>query len=957
VDGGETMSERRNDPQMRAVSADGIEEFKVQSGAYSAEYGRTSNGIMNYTTKSGSNEFHGSFFTQHRNEHLNAEGFFWGGRGESLQRQTSFATGIGGPIYIPKVYDGRNKAFWFFSGERSRSKARRSTGLVQLPIDDFRNGDFRRYTDSSGNVVPLYDPFDASGNIIPDGRERPRMECNGMLNVICPERISPVAQTIFQYLPSPDDPTKVFNNTSERFNGTRTPGALAGVYSIKGDYNATDKLRFNGLFSTQYFDNPPLIGPIPGPLAEAFQEFGHFKYYRANADYVFTPTLLNHFTFSHNRRNLGEGPNLGLDDSYRSATLMPGVSADKSPNYTHYSTEFGNYGGRVNTISPGRTWQISDQVSWLKGRHSFKIGFEFLRVNYSRIDCNGCSGQISHSAASTGNPGVSGTTGIQYAGFLLGLASGGSFNYGADINNIYKYMAGYIQDDFKVNNALTLNIGLRYDLSLPRMEQDRQHSNFNPLLPNPEAAGLLGALEFAGEGEGRTGTSRLQDTKKNAFGPRFGLAYQITPNTVLRGGASITYDSIREDGNAADGIQGFGGTFSAPGNFISDSISFTYDNGFNQFSDLVDATRPPRIGPSIANFQSPQYKDRESGRPGYFFDYNITLEHSFTPSTLWRASFHANYGIKSRRNRNYNLLDPKYLDMFGSLLTTPLSTAMQDPRVINSGFQLPYPDYPTNVQLQQALRPYPHYSGNISGTSLSGHSTWNALETSFEKRFSDGFYALASYTFSKLLVAETGMIEFNNLTEKAVSGDDRPHVFALSYIFELPIGRGKKFLNDAHPVVQGLLGNWTISAVQRYQSGTPLGVGCGQNLRGVGSARCILMPGQPLLNPNWNPDDQFSKYLNPDAFFEPPNHVFGNMPVRLAQMRQPNQLNEDVAVSKTFFFGEETNLEFRASAFNVANRHLLGSLQTNTRSADFGQFNNPQSNLPRSIQFSLRLTF
>jgi hypothetical protein len=426
---------------------------------------------------------------------------------------------------------------------------------------------------------------------------------------------------------------------------------------------------------------------------------------------------------------------------------------------------------------------------------------------------------------------------------------------------------------------------------------------------------------------------------------------------VLRGGASITYDSIREDGNAADGIQGFGGTFSAPGNFLTDGVSFMFDNGFDQFPDLVDATRPPRIGPSIANFQSPQYKTRESGRPGYFFDYNITLEHSFTPSTLWRASFHANNGIKSRRNRNHNLLDPKYLDMYGSLLTTPLSTAMQDPRVIESGFQLPYPDYPTNVQLQQALRPYPHYSGNISGTSLSGHSTWNALETSFEKRFSDGFYALASYTFSKLLNAETGMIEFNNLTEKAISGQDRPHVFALSYIFELPVGKGKKFLNDAHPVVQGLLGNWTISAVQRYQSGTPLGVGCGQNLRGVGSARCILMPGQPLLNPNWNPDDQFSQYLNPDAFFEPPNHVFGNMPVRLGQMRQPNQLNEDVALAKTFFFSEETHLEFRASAFNVANRHLLGSLQTNTRSADFGQFRNPQSNLPRSVQFSLRLTF
>src|SRR5690606_31140567 len=133
-----------------------------------------------------------------------------------------------------------------------------------------------------------------------------------------------------------------------------------------------------------------------------------------------------------------------------------------------------------------------------------------------------------------------------------------------------------------------------------------------------------------------------------------------------------------------------------------------------------------------------------------------------------------------------------------------------------------------------------------SGTSLSGHSTWNAFETSFEKRFSGGFYALVSYTFSKLLVAETGMIEYENLTEKAISGDDRPHVFALSYIYELPFGKGKKYMSDAGGLADALLGGWTISAVHRYQSGTPLGVGCGQNLRGVGSARCTIVPGQPL---------------------------------------------------------------------------------------------------------------
>ena len=957
VDGAESMSERRNDPAMRVVSAEGIEEFKVQSGAYSAEFGRTSNGVLNYTTKSGTNALHGSFLAQHRNEHLNAKGFFWGAAGTRLQRQNLFAASLGGPIYIPKVFDGRNKAFFFFAGERSRAKSADGSGLITLPIQDFRNGDFRRYTNAQG-VVPLYDPFDASGNIIADAAQRPRMQCGGVLNVICPERIHAVAKTILGQLPLPDDPSTVFLNTRTRFNtigGARVPGTLQGVYSIKGDYNATNNLRFNGMFSRQYFDNYQLTGPIPGPLAEAFQEFGVTKYYRVNTDYVIRPNLLNHFTFGANFRDLGEGPNLTLDDTYRNATLMPGVSADKAPNYTKYNTEFGNYGGHVNTLSPGRTYNFSNQLAWLKGRHSMKFGFQFMRNNYRRIDCNSCAGQVNFSAATTGIPSIA-NSGIPYAGFLLGLASGGNFNYGADIDFIFKYYAWYFQDDFKLNSRLTLQYGLRYDLPFPRLEKNRQNSNFNPSIPNPDAGGLLGALEFAGDGPGRSGRDRLQFVRKNGFGPRFGIAYQLAAKTVVRAGGSIVYDSIREDNNADTGIQGFGGGFTAPGNVLSNGVSFSFSRGFLQHSNLIEASRPPRIGPSIVNFQGPSYKTGEAGMPGYYADYNFTLEHSFTPNTLWRGSFHANYGIKTQVTQTFNQLDPRFLTLYGTLLSTPLSTALTNPTVIASGFRLPFAGYPTNLQLQQALRPYPQYT-TVNGTSLAGHSTYNALETSFERRFSGGMYALFSYTFSKWLNSTEAQNVYTQLTEKVLSGADRPHVFALSYIYDLPFGKGRKFLNSSHPVVNAAFGGWSISAVHRYQSGTPFGVGCAQNLFGAGSARCSLVDGQPLRNPDWDRTVQTSRYLNRNAFVQPANLVYGNLPAVIPQLRQPVQLNEDVAVSKTFPIRENVPLEFRASAFNVANRHLLGGLDTNINSATFGQFNTPQSNLPRSIQFSLRLSF
>ncbi len=955
LDGGEAMSERRNDPAMRVVSAEGIEEFKVQSGGYSAEFGRTSNGVLNYTTKSGTNEFHGTAFVGIRNEDLNAQGFFYSTPSYTIHRQNLEAATIGGPVWIPKVFNGKNKAFFFFSGERSRAKDIANAGLITLPIQDFRNGDFRKYTNSAG-VIPLYDPFDANGNIIADANQRPRLQCAGVLNVICPSRINPIASYILKYVPQPDNPNQIFNNTLGVSNGTRTPGENQAVYALKGDYIVNDKLRFNGLFSRQYFNSYPLLGPVPGQLGEGFQEFGTTKWVRFNADYVARPNLLNHFTFGYNQRDLGEQGNQRVDDAYRQTTLATGASADKAPNYTVYQTEFGNYSSNVSTRSPGRTFNISDQVGWLKGRHNFKIGMEWASVSYARLDCNNCVGTIGFSNSSTGNPSVSGTTGINYASFLLGLGSSASFNYSANIDMIFNYFAWYIQDDFKVNRKLTLNLGLRYDLPFARYEADNQLSNFNPSIPNAGAGGRLGALEFAGDGPGRTGSRRLQDTRLNGIGPRLGFAYQATSKTVIRGGGAIMYDSNREDNNADSGIQGFGGSFSAPGNYYSTGITYLFGKGFTQYGSLVDASRPPKVDSTLANNQSPQYKTAEAGRAGYFTDYNLTVEHSLTPSSIVRASFHANYGIKFLATQNFNQLDPKYIAQYGSLLSSPINSAA----VIATGFTAPYANFPVNQTLAQALRPYPQYNGNINGTTAGGHSTYNALETSYEHRFSKGFYASFAYTFSKLITNVTAQNVYTSNQEKAISSNDRPHIVAIAYIYELPFGRGKAFGSHMHPVLNGIFGNWKASGVQRYQSGTPLTISASQNLFGAssGTIRASLNPGVPLLNPTWDPKNPTSRYINPAAFYQPANGVYGNTAPVIAQLRQPNQLNEDVALGKIWNLGsEKRTLEFRGSAFNVANRHLLGSLSTNISAATFGQFTNPQTNTPRNIEFSLRFQF
>lgn len=977
LDGTETQSQRRNDPQMRVVSADGIEEFKVQTGAYSAEYGRTSNGILNYATKSGTNEFHGSAFLVIRNQALNANGFFYTfppPGSTTVHNQNLEALTIGGPVWIPKVVNGKNKAFFFFSGERSRAKDIADNSLISLPTAAVRAGNFSGYTAANGQMIPIYDPGNPIGGTVANNggiiaNANARVPFPG--NIIPASRINPVAALIQSYISLPANPNAFFNNNPIVNTGSRDPGENQGVYSIKGDFNPTDKLRINGLFSRQYFNGCNIcMGPQPGPLGEGFQEFFDNKYVHFNADYIIKPTLLNHFTFGYNKRGGGEAGNERLGPNttgYGLATEVPGnPSYTKAPNYTWYGFQnYPNTSSFVQTNSPGQTIDIKDGVTWSKGRQTIKFGFEFMRQNYARSDCNGCGGELSFTNAATGNPGVA-TSGLDYASFLLGLANSAFFNYNGNINYVYPYYAGYFQDDIKVSTKLTVNIGLRYDLPLSRREPNGQSSNFSPTTPNPYAGNLLGALIFAGSGTGRTGQSSLLQHRTTALGPRFGFAYQLDSKTVIRAGGAIMYDSNREDGNADGGVQGFGGNYNVPSNNFSTGVSLILPNGtnstvagFTPFATQIAANSPPIVSSGLALFGSPSYFS--DGKAAQLYDYNFTVERTITAATLFRASFHANYGNELQSSQNFNQLNPKYIGIYGSMLTSPLSTIMANPTqaavLAANGYQLPYAGYPLNNTLSQSLDPYPQYAQGFGGTTNGGHSTFNALETSLQHNFSSGLFAQVSYTWSKWFADNTSPNVYATNREKDLSTADRPQVLTIAYIYDLPFGRGRKYGSHLNPVVDIVLGGWKASAVHHYQSGTVIGLTCGQNLYGAGSARCNYVSGQPLYNPNWNPANPTSSYINPAAFTQPANGSAGDLGAVIPGLRSPLQLSEDVALSKTVKFSERRVLEFRASAFNVANRHLLGTLNTTQTSSSFGQFTSPQSNQPRNIEGSLRFRF
>jgi hypothetical protein len=459
----------------------------------------------------------------------------------------------------------------------------------------------------------------------------------------------------------------------------------------------------------------------------------------------------------------------------------------------------------------------------------------------------------------------------------------------------------------------------------------------------------------------------------------------LTPRTVLRAGGSIYYQPSREDGNADNGIQGFGGTFSPPGNYLSSGISMAHFTGFLPLNSLIQANMPPVATPEALSAarlnQGVFYYNPSSGRAPYFGDWQFSVERTVGKSSVARVSYHATVGNKLlSKKQTQNQLDPRYWEIYGNSLGQSISSLMNSATgsalLAANGFQLPYPGFPANLQLQQALRPFPQYSGidSNAGGQNDGHMTFNALETSFEHRFDRGLYLLASYTWCKLISNTdgedanrgdgAGQNQYNRALDKAVGIQDTPHNFRLSYVYELPFGKGKPFLSNMPKALEFALGNWRVSAIHTYVSGRALSITSGQNcFGGCGATRASFAPGAgdtiPLVNPEWSDDPAVAysvPYLNRAAFIRPTNMQYGNTPRRISQLRGPGTVNEDFAILKNFHITERKYFEIRASGSNALNRHIIGGPDTNMDSNTFGMITGNGSS-GREIQLGLKFYF
>jgi len=982
----------------KGVSTDAVDEFKVLQSNFSAEYGQAGDGIVSLTVKSGTNELHGSGYDFLRNKSLDANS--WVNNLQGLKRvvdtQNDFGATVGGPVWIPKVYNGKNKTFFFFAYEGFRFR-NGGTNQDSFPNENFRKGDFSQICQTGFAANGICNDRDKNNNVanqIYDPTTHTAVPGDNLAND--PNfTASKVMTNVFGLLP----PTNggLTQNVIDRSLSSTT----ANLYDVKIDHSFSDKHRISGGFD---YDNTNTggtsdLGPIFGSHTPQST-----RYARISDNYVFSPTLVNQALFGFSRRFRGEVSNsLGL--GYPAKIGLTGVQETTFP---CIKWDYNNY--NVNNCGDSQfadnVYQINDAVSWIKGKHSFKFGGEIRMLQFNVRRLTQSSSELDFAAAQTSSTGdASGLGGNSVASSLFGLSDTTTLNYGNFSGVRYKDFALYAQDTYRLSSKLTLNYGLRYDIDLPAAEAFSRFSAVDPTLPNPDAGNILGAYTYFGSGAGRNGRKRPQDIYHKAFGPRLGFAYSINSKTVFRGGYGIYYQALKEGSFADQDGLGF---------FNRQTVNVT-NGGPTQIDNGITRIFPPS-GPFTPGAQNNQngviLVPPNTGRPADIQTWNLDIQRQVTSNLMVSLAYVGSKGTHLvALNVIPNQVNPSFLTL-GSELTMPSSCLAADtcPKSVAAGLTLPYAGFTGNIN--QLLRPFPQYGNfnqedNSFSPDRTGNSTYHAMQLQLNKRVSEGLTFLVSYTVSKNITdadsagpGVSGFIgtnsfigenSYNRKAEKAVSQLDTPQSLVASFFYELPAGHGKRFMNDS-AVKDRVFGGWYTSAILSYHSGLPTEVygncqgtagdvlfgGC--NVTGAG-ARVNIVPGVTQTNKsNFNPTTV--PFWNPAAFTPATNCAtstttcsFGNEPRSLSTARGFAGKNEDFTIGKkTRLIGEKAMLDFQASFFNMFNRHIYNtpsnvfgpSLQTPFIAAGQPGCSGPLacgfgavtgSSGPRIIQFGLKISY
>ncbi|MFN7948038.1 MAG: carboxypeptidase regulatory-like domain-containing protein [Blastocatellia bacterium] len=965
-----------------AMSIEAVQEFKVYTSTLPAEFGRTGGGITSFAIKSGSNQFHGDLYDFYRNRVLNANRFFNNARhlDRPLDNFHNYGGTVGGPVYLPRfgtggspVLSGKDRTFFFFSYEGFRRNAA-GTQTNTLPTTAFRNGDFssvlttnRIGTDALGRPIfegAIYDPLTTrtvNGQLVRD----PFLN-----NMIPTARFSQVAKNVLALIPGPTRAGR-FNNFD--FNGTNSVRTY--TWTTRIDHTLTTKQRISGSYSRRLNKDGKCVTSLPEPLETCAwdQNFGT-HYFRAAHDYTITPTVLNHLNIGVNRTvssNLSFAANQGWADRIG----LKGAGGDLFPHF-NLGEGITSIGSTQNALNIDNGYRFNDGVSWVRGQHSFKFGADYREQRYTPTNQGANSGDFGFGRGQTAvSPTFSDRTGFAFASFLLGAVGGGSDKQSTNlIQWRSRYYALFAQDDWKVTKNFVLNLGLRWDVDVPRRELHNRFSSFDPTLPNPAAGNRPGALAFASDDN-----ERFADVWYKDFGPRVGFAWSPdrregvmgklfggAGKTVIRGGYGIYYQPLIYADFGERLVAGFAG-----------SVNFPSLNGFDPafFLDQGVPQQPLVRNSTILNGSDIEYIQKDHGRPPMIQNWSLEVQRELATDLILTVGYVGTNGHHLRSQlQNTNALPTQFLRL-GDLLFADISS----PEARAAGINPPYAGFQGSVF--QALRPFPQYNFINTDCCLEnlGNSNYNSLQVKLERRFRQGLNLLAAYTFSKTITDSDSALPifatfsgggseqnpYDRRSEKSISNQDIPHIFVTSFIYELPFGEGKS-LAPSNKVLSKFVSGWQVGGVLRYQSGQPFSFGCAGGIPTEGCIRFNRVAGVDILTPAARSDNfdvlngtffNRAAFADPNAGRKPTDPFrFGTMSRTTAEVRSQGFKNEDFSIIKKTKIREAATVEFRTEIFNAFNRVVLRRPVTDVNAGDFGRIYGTANN-PRTIQFGLKILF
>lgn len=972
-------------------SAEAVSEFKMHTGTIGAQYGGGQTAVANFAIRSGTNELHGTAYDYFQNDALRANSFTNNANGVRRPpfKLNNYGASLGGPVYIPKLYDGRNRSFFFVSYEATRQRDFNSVAFGTLPTREFKAGDFSRLldpaytrdarsgtqvgTDALGRTIRFGQIYDPATTRTVNGQTVRDPFVN---NIIPTSRFSTVSRNILGIGITDPAFDTLFNNIPVLSSGS--PVFDEKMLTLKGDHQLSPAHRLSAYFSLndRVRNNSPgrRWGAPPGLPTGVYQlQNTPGKMARFSHDWTVTPSVLNHFAIGYNRfGNLNQSVFVDQDLAGQIGLRNTAPTTFPALVFTGQQILGGNIGadngsgtGRLGSENRGGSFNgstiLQDDLTFIRGKHNYRAGFEHRFYYYNTQNKSG-TGRFDFSSLQTQLPGFNDSTGHAFASFLLGeVASTTRAIALTNPGHRTRHTALYFADDWKITPKLTLNLGIRWEIVGGIFEVASRMANLDPDRPNPAAGGRPGALVFA-EDLDRKG---FQDRNWLQLGPRFGFAYAVSSKIVARGGYSV--NNMPPVANfSLPSTFGYNGTISRT--TANTALPFPQSAVFNldqPYPDFVGTL--PNKDPGLANGLEITYVAPDSNRLGYVQNYNFGLQFQIPGDFVLETSFIGNKGTRlvSRGLDRLNQLPVSAL-AFGDALIQPLSA--------NPGLApLPYPGF--NGTLAQALRRFPQYADVPQYLPNFGQSWYNSLQVTATRHFKSGFSLLAAYTFSKTLTDADSPIDsftaqdvYNRRLEKSVAMLHVPQYAKFTWIYELPWGPGKPL--NVGGVLGNVIGGWTATGIHNYRSGDPLQITTGGFRTDAlfnGTIRPDLIPGVPIILDS----DAIAQiggvtggqYLNPAAFAQPPRTAngvplrLGTAPRYLPNVRGPASLSEDFGLMKRFTFSEDSNLEFRAEGFNVFNRAVLGNPNTDiTNAATFGRITSIRSG-PRSVQLSLRFSF